>query len=104
MRHMVTVMRPTQAQGTRGEPQGKDAVIVKDVPCSIETLSGREGELARQIFAAATYRVQMYGDPSKPIENTDYLQFGSRRLNIGFINDRQQNGIELELLCEEALS
>ena len=101
MRHIVNVMRPTKARGTVGEVQGQDETIVKDWPCSIDTLSGRELELARSTFAAASHRVEGYGDPSKPIKATDYLQFGARRLHIGLVSDELQNGVKLSLVCGE---
>jgi len=51
-----------------------------------------------------THRVRMYGDPSKPLTHTMYLKtWSGRKLNIGFINDVQQNGVELELLCGEVV-
>ena len=104
MRHRVNVMRPTEAQGTRGQAQGNPELILKDWPCSIETLSGREIEQARTVFAEATHRVEGYGDPAQRFKERDHLTGGSigkRTLHIGFINDKQQNGIELSLLCGE---
>ena len=101
-RHLVTVMRPAEATDEYGQTQGQPATILKDVPCSIEPLSGRETELARQTFGIASLRVRMYGDPAKPLQYTDWLAFGGRRLNIGQIIDRHQNGLDLELICGEA--
>lgn len=109
--HVVNVMRPTEAQGTRGQTQGKPLVVYLNCPCTIETLSGREVVQARTVFAEAIHRVELTADPSKPIFERDYLELiGSesmtatgqpRRLSIGFKNDKQQNGVMLSLLCGE---
>jgi head-tail adaptor len=104
MRHVVSVMRPTEAQGTRGQIQGTPETIIDKWPCSIETLNGREVVQARTVFAEATHRVEGYGNPAKRFKERDYVTGGSigeRVLAIGFINDKQQNGVELSLLCGE---
>jgi hypothetical protein len=106
LRHVVSVMRPTEATDTIGNTRGAPQQIFGQWPCSIETLSGRELELARSTYADATLKVEGYGDPGKRFKVTDYLtggSIGSRVLNIGFINDRQQNGIQLSLICGEAV-
>lgn len=104
MRHIVRVMRPTEAAGTRGQSQGEPQTIIAEWRCSIETLSGREVVQARTVFAEATHEVKGYGDPKKRFEERDYVTGGSigeRVLHIGFINDIQQNGVSLSLLCQE---
>lgn len=100
-RHVVSVMRPSEALDTRGNSVGKSETIIKEWPCSIETLSGREVVQARTVFAEATHKVGGWGNPDKRFMERDFLQFGARQLHIGFINDKQQNGVELELLCQE---
>jgi head-tail adaptor len=101
LRHRVDVLRPPTSLDDRGQPRGQEEVVLRQVPCGIETLNGREAEQARTNYAEATHRVRMYGDPSKPIKTKDYLQFGTRRLEIGFIDDELQNGIKLTLICGE---
>ena len=104
MRHVVNVMRPTEAEGTRGQSQGTPKQIMKDWRCSIETLSGREVEQAHTVFAEATHKVEGYGDPKNRFKQRDYLTGGSigeRVLAVGSINDKQQNSVELSLLCGE---
>ena len=100
-RHLVNVMRPTDTEGTRGQSRGEPQTIYKNWPCSIATLNGREVEQARSVFAEATHKVEGYGNPAKRLAERDYLQFGERTLHIGFINDKQQNGLMLSLLCGE---
>ncbi|HUQ68745.1 MAG TPA: head-tail adaptor protein [Planctomycetaceae bacterium] len=103
LRHVVNVMKPAENSNTRGQPTGEDEVYIKDVPCSIEPLGGRESEIARQVFESATAKVKFYGDPNRPISRSHYLQFGSRRLEIGDVKDVEQNGIVIELLVGEVV-
>jgi hypothetical protein len=106
LKHYVNVMRPTEAYGSVGELQGQDQTILQGVPCSIETLSGREAEIARSVYADVTYKVEMYADPRKPVTAEMYLTggtLGKRKLHIGFVNDSNNMGTgSLELLCSEA--
>jgi head-tail adaptor len=101
LRHRVDVMRPTKATGTLGQKQGQDETVCKAWPCSIKTLSGKEQETARQTGADAQFEIEGYGDPKWTDLEQCYLQFGERRLNIEFVDDEQQNGIKLRLLCGE---
>jgi head-tail adaptor len=101
MRHIVDVMRPTKAKGSLGETQGTPITVCKNWPCSIKTLSGKEQESARQVGADAQFEVEGYGDPGWTELEQCYLQFGERRLNIEFVDDEQQNGQKLKLLCGE---
>lgn len=101
MRHVVNVMRPTESLEGHGAIEGKPTIYIPKVPCSIETLSGQELERARQLVSTATHKVEMYGDPKKPLKRTDFLDFEGRTLEIGQILDKNQNGVELELICGE---
>jgi hypothetical protein len=102
-RHIVTVKRPPSGNhGARGQKQGEDETIYANWPCSIVTLSGSEAELARQTFPSASLTVNGYTDPKKPIKPTDYLLLGSRRINVGFVNNIDQLGLEAELICGES--
>lgn len=101
LRHLVTVLRPTTAHGSRGELAGQPQVVLEKWPCSIETLSGREVEQARTTFAEATHKVSGYMSRLKPFRETDFIQFGERKLHIGFVNDIDQRGLTVELLCGE---
>ena len=103
----VNVHRPTSALDSRGQANN-DTVYWRDVPCSIETLSGQEQIVARQLLATATYKIAMYGNPEKRLETTDRLEWGMkdgkpRLLEIGQIRDLNQNGVQLELICGEVL-
>ena len=101
----VTVMRPAEALSDGGQKK-QPTTVLKDVPCSIKHLSGREVERARALWPEATHEVEMGGDPSKPLRTKDWLELPglageTRRLHIGDINDKQQNGLHLTLLCGE---
>ncbi len=102
LRHVVTVMRPSEATDSRGQTQGNPETIISEWPCSIETLNGREVVQARTVFATVTHRVtDLYLDPTKRLKAKDYLMLNGRRLNIEFPNDTQQNGVRWEALCNE---
>jgi hypothetical protein len=103
-RHIVNVMRPTKTDGPLGEKQGDPETVCKDWPCSIKALSGKEQEQARQNAADAQFEVEGYGDPNWKDLQQCYLTGGSigdRKLNIAFVDDEQQNGIKLRLICGE---
>jgi head-tail adaptor len=107
LRHYVNVMQPTDAEGTRGEREGMDKTVRQGVPCSIETLSGAEGERARGTYGDVTYKVTMRADRLRPITAAMYLTggtLGNRKLYIAFKNDIDQMGYQLELLCGELVS
>ena len=104
-RHAVTIRRPVTVLGTRGQldTDTQPLIVAKDVPCSIENLNGRELEYARQIVADATKRVRLFDDPAWSLTSKDYLEFGSRRLNIGYVDHPDEIELEAVLLCAEAV-
>lgn len=105
MRHIVDVMRPPEPQGEGGQLNSQPKVLMKDVPCSIENLSGIEQERMQQMYATARNKVRMYGDPDNPLRTVDWLVDQSgKRLNILQINDKWRNGIELEMICGEEVA
>lgn len=107
MRHRVNVMRPTSAEGSIGQLQGKPELLMANVPCSIKPISGSsESEDARQNGVVAQLTVELYADPRKPIKERDWLYVhpitdDCRKLNIAYVQDEEQNGIELTLFCGE---
>jgi hypothetical protein len=110
MRHHVDVMRPPPHQNQKGDSPGQDQCVIHEWPCSITTLTGRELERAQQIVATAELTVEGYGDPKKPIQENDYLEFVDgvkgtkdkpRKLNVMAVIDENQNGLKLKLLCGE---
>lgn len=111
-RHVVNVMRPTTAHNDGGQLQGQPETLVKNWPCSIDPLSGSEAIRVHANFPEATLKVEGYGDPAKPLRRTDWLEMPGlgtdesgkpviRKLFISDIQDRNQNGIHLTLICGE---
>lgn len=100
MRHVVNVMRPTTSVDDQGQTKNAEIFILEQ-PCTIETIGGSEPEAGGQQQAITTYKVEMYGDPNKRLKHSDYLTLGPRRLNIQAIDDKQQNGRKLTLICGE---
>jgi len=105
MRHAVKVMRPADPQGEASQSESP-TTLFNSLPCSIDTLTGRELERLQQMYATATSKVKFWGDPTKQVKATDWLidEFG-KRLNIVSINDplRNQQGI-VELICGEEVA
>jgi len=100
---VVEIRRPTEAVDGFGQTSGGDTTIYT-VPCRVETLSGRELVQARTVFELASHRVtKLYLDPAKRLKAKDYLLLNGRRLDIGFLNDLRQTGVEWELLCNEQM-
>jgi len=102
-RHQVTIKRPATGLDDRGQNTGSLSTVLANVPCEIEQLSGLELIRAKKVFADATYRVRLWGDPSTPIETTDFLVWGSRTLHIGAVIDPDQTGVDITLLCKEEI-
>lgn len=105
MLHVVNVMRPTENLTDGGQKQNAECVL-KNWPCSIEPLSGREAERVHATFPEASLKVEGYGNPQKPFRRTDWLELKAtdgalRKLHIADIQDEMQNGIELTLFCGE---
>lgn len=111
MRFFVDVLLPPPTTGSRGERQGADTVLMENVPCSIESISGREAEVAHQLVASATHTVEMRG----PIPGlTPVCKLGEHpkdtagkyksMLDIGHVADPTRTGREYKLLVTERLA
>ena len=100
-RHQVDIFRPSTELSGRGQPSGDPTTLFECVPVSIETLSGLDLWQARKQYAEARFRVKLNGDPNNRLKTEDYLVFGDSTLHIGFIDDKDQTGTDLTLLCKE---
>ena len=100
LRHWVTFQEPVETQNDYGEPvttwQG-----VLSCRASIEPLSAREFFAAQQTKADVTHKVRLRYVAG--IVPTMRLLFGSRVFHCSSVLNRDERGIELELLCKEAL-
>lgn len=69
----------------------------------IEQLSGREAEVARQVYPSASHRVTV--DYNSTLDSTGgprrVVVFGSRTLNIGAVLNPDLENVQLQLLCGE---
>lgn len=101
-RHRVDIKLPSTTQGTRGQRTGDSTTKAERVQCSIQTLAGRELEIARQVVSNATLEVRMRW-PGFDVTTKHFLQFGTRTLNIGHVNNVDQLNHELILTCGEAV-
>lgn len=100
-RHVVTVKRPTKTLGTLGEEQGQPEIVMANWPCSIRTLTGAEQERARQNGVVASYSIEGYWTPDKQLDETCFLSYGTRTINIAQVEDVDFNGQKMRLLCGE---
>lgn len=102
LRHVVNVMRPPPPGG-ESTVNAKPSELRHEVPCSIEPLRGGEAQRLQQMFATATHKVGMYGNPNKKIQRTDFCidQTGAR-LNVMDVIDKSRSQIGfIELVCGE---
>lgn len=102
--HTATIKGPPSGESSaydgRGQPTDADVTVLADVPCSVVELAGRELEVARKVFASATYRVMMWGEPGTVINTQHYLTLDSSEvLYIGHAVDSDLMGYEYVLLC-----
>jgi len=85
----------------RGNPIKVDTVLYSGVPCSINTLTGRELELAReQVQEADTKFVSKY---LPNIDATMWFVFQGQKFQIGWINNPNQTNRWNEYLTSRTL-
>jgi SPP1 family predicted phage head-tail adaptor len=101
-RHQADLKLPSTSVDKYGQRTGADTTVIAAIPCEIQQLTGLELIRARKIYAEATHSVKLWGDPSITITARHYLLFGARKLFVGGVVDRENTGVELELLCKEA--
>lgn len=102
LRHYITFQRETvSGTGDRGQATTAWAVVSGSsiVNASVETLSGRELEIARQVHPEADTKITCRWRPG--IRETDRINFAGRLFNIGWINNIDQRNRYLELYCTE---
>ena len=103
MRQRVDVKRPATGVDSRGQITGADVSLTIAWPCEIRTLTGVELINARQTYPTASHVVRGWWRRGDQITVRHYLQWGTRRLNIGHVNDLGQDKGLIELLCAEAV-
>jgi hypothetical protein len=83
MRHTADIYEPSGEPNDLGnQTDGPGRLIDSKVPCSLETLTSREMEIARLLHATATHRVMMYANPKIPLKHCHWLMIDGRKMNI----------------------
>ena len=99
LRHRLTIQSRPTTLGTRGQAS-KTWNDGETIWGSVQTLSGREAELAKRLYADATHQIEIRYREGITVENQ--IKFGSRVFGIGAVSDPEQRKINLILLCSEA--
>lgn len=90
--------RDDDALDEHGQPSGQWISWRTDYPAKIETLSGRQLELARRIWEEASIRVTM--DYVAGLnQHRHRFRLGDSTLHIGFVEDVDLEGITHVVLC-----
>jgi SPP1 family predicted phage head-tail adaptor len=85
--------------GDRGQIKPDWQTLYSSVPMSIENLSGRQLELARQLIPTATHKVQLrYLSGIAPMMR---VAFNGRYFNIESVDEKDFRDRYLTLLCTE---
>lgn len=106
MRHYANIMRPTDAEGTRGEREGQDAVYIKEWPFSYKQLSGQVSEEVHTSLGYAAGQLEGNADPSRQVTPGFYLtggSLGARRLDIVAVEDKGGMGRKWVITYSEAI-
>lgn len=108
LEHKVTIKKPpaTPTKDSYGGLDDDRSSWSTHATCwaKIETLSGREVDLAQQIVPYATHRVTVWesdATTSGDVTPGMYVSHDSRTLNIGHVNEVNERGVWLELTCAE---
>lgn len=101
LRHKVTILRPALTRDAAGqEVEGATPTTVLQAWAEVLDAGGGETIRGRQVAATATHLVRLRYT-STAIGSTDYLLWGTRRLNIVHAADPDGRRVVLELHCKE---
>ncbi len=106
MRHVANIMRPADAEGTRGEREGIDPVYIREWPFSYKQLRGDVAEQVHSSFGSAAGQLEGYADPSRQVTPGMYLTdgtLGARRLDIVAVEDKDGMGRKWVITYSEAI-
>lgn len=101
LRHSVTIERPPATLDDAGEQTGAWTKVI-DMRASIEPLSGRELQLAREMFADQTHRIKAYFTPG--LDATMRVKFGTRYFNILSVLNIEERNRWLQIECQEIVA
>lgn len=102
LRHSGILERPATTLGTRGERVTTWEVVVDKWRCAVKQAAGKEGDLARRLFADATHLVTGRWVPGVTVECR--LRIGNRVFGIGSVENVEERGVEMKLTVAEALN
>ena len=106
MRHYANIMRPTDAEATRGEREGTDTVYIKEWPFSYKQLSGSVSEEVHSSWGNSAGQLEGFADPSRQVTPGFFLTGGSlgeRRLDIVAVEDKDGMGRKWVITYSEAI-
>jgi SPP1 family predicted phage head-tail adaptor len=101
LRHRLTIQEYSKADDSFGEPI-KTWANISSVPTvwgSIEPISGNEFFTARQIASETTHRITIRY--KEGLDNKMRFKFGSRYFYILSVLDKDEKGVEMEIMCRE---
>lgn len=111
MPHRVDILRQSEGTDSRGQPLDAWEVVMPNVPCSIEPISGREAEVAHRLVATATHQVECRGPIaglSPACRLGEHPKDGAGKykshLAIGHVADPTRTGREYTLLVTEVVA
>ena len=95
MRHVANIMRPTDAEGTRGEREGTDPVYIREWPFKYKQVSGDVAAIVNTNAGYATGTCEGYADPTRPVAAGMFLTggtLGDRKFYITNVEDKDGMG------------
>lgn len=100
LRHVGDIQHFVQTGvGDRGQPLGDWRLLTASVPLTVEPLSGKAGEVARQLVAQATHTIKMrYHAGVQPLMR---VVVQGRYFNVGWVDEGDFRRYSLELLVIE---
>jgi SPP1 family predicted phage head-tail adaptor len=97
LRHKITIERRPTDYNSLGHEQAPWRVVVKNHPCTVAELTGRELERARQMVAEVTVRITTRRSPAT---EEDRIRFGKRIFQVLSVTVNEI-GTEQTILCTE---
>lgn len=101
----MNLVQKSTSQDSRGQPTGSDTVVCANVFCSIQSLTGRQSEIANQLYPSASKTISCILDSSIAInDKMTWVEVAtSKRFEIGYVRDDERHGTMIETLCSEVL-
>ncbi len=105
-RFLGDIVRPPKTKSSSGLPTGDDTVIATGILFAMRPLRGREIEIARQQYAAASVRITLHLNRSWGLTPSDKIIYrggplDGRTLKIGHIADEGRLGLDTVIMCSE---